>query len=122
MDAETIRIYDAKAALFARDWEDIQPPPFDMHRAVAAYFREGPTIDDGCGSGRDTAWLVDQGFDAFGIDASLGLIAEAQRRHPSVRFEANTLPELQGLKEGSFTLLCSDLYWSNCCCIYPYHY
>jgi SAM-dependent methyltransferase len=110
LDRDTIRIYDAQAADFARDWEDGQPPPDDLHAALREYFRPGPTVDVGCGSGRDTAWLAANGFDVVGIDASEGLLAEARRRHPDVRFVRDELPDLASLETGAFAnVLCETV-------------
>ncbi len=110
MDPETIRIYDSEAAAFARDWEDEQSPPSDLRDALRAYFTPGPTIDVGCGSGRDTAWLAENGFDAIGVDASEGLLAEARRRHPGVRFQRDFLPALESLGSGVFAnVLCETV-------------
>ena len=63
--------------------------PEDLRAAVRAYFKPGPSVDVGCGSGRDTAWLAGEGFDVFGVDAAPGLLAEARRRHPEVTFEVD---------------------------------
>lgn len=110
MDPETIRIYDDRAADFARDWEDDQPPPDDLYAALCEHFRPGPTADIGCGSGRDTAWLAAKGFDVLGIDASEGLLAEARRRHPGVTFRLDALPGLQSLKIGAYAnVLCETV-------------
>ncbi len=110
MDPTTIRAYDEHAPAFAADWEEAQSAPDDLRAAVRTYFSPGPTVDVGCGSGRDTAWLVDNGFDAFGVDGSHGLIEEARRRHPGVRFELDTLPELVTLAAGSFAnVLCETV-------------
>ncbi|MEZ5816263.1 MAG: class I SAM-dependent methyltransferase [Hyphomicrobiaceae bacterium] len=110
MDRETLRVYDEGAAGFAADWEDAQAAPDDLRAAVRTHFAPGPTVDVGCGSGRDTAWLVEAGFDAFGVDASPGLLAEARRRHPGVRFEQDALPALASLGSGRFTnVLCETV-------------
>ena len=110
MDAETIRVYDAKASEFAADWEDEQAPPVDLREAIKQYFRTGPTIDVGCGSGRDTAWLAESGFDVVGVDASAGLIEEARRRHPGVRFQIDSLPDLTTLQPSAFSnVLCETV-------------
>jgi SAM-dependent methyltransferase len=110
MDRDTIRIYDEGADAFAGDWEDDQPPPDDLYAALKQYFRPGPTVDVGCGSGRDTAWLAANGFDSIGIDASAGLLAEARRRHPGVTFRQDTLPELASLETGAFAnVLCETV-------------
>lgn len=110
MDRDTIRSYDARARDFAREWEEAQSPPDDLRAAVLRYFRPGPTVDVGCGSGRDAAWLAETGFDVLGVDASGGLLAEARRRHPGVRFERDTLPELASLPSGAFAnILCETV-------------
>ena len=110
MDDKTIRIYDTGAAGFAAEWEDEQDPPDDLRAAVDAYFRPGATVDIGCGSGRDSAWLNAQGFDVVGIDASRGLIEEASRRHPGVKFECDTLPGLESLDIGAYAnVLCETV-------------
>lgn len=110
MDTETIRIYDEDAAAFARDWEDDQPAPEDLYDVIRTHFRRGPTVDVGCGSGRDTAWLVQNGFDAIGVDASDGLLAEARRRHPGVTFRKDALPALETLAAGTYAnVLCETV-------------
>jgi SAM-dependent methyltransferase len=109
MDWRTVQAYDAAAAAFAEDWHN-QPPPEDLHRLVRAYFRPGLTADIGCGSGREVAWLAANGFPAIGYDASHGLLAEARRRYPHLRFEHATLPELTGIADGAFdNVLCETV-------------
>lgn len=108
-DRATIAVYDTGAASFAEDWET-QPPPTDLHDAVRRFFRHGPTADIGCGSGRDTAWLVEAGFPATGFDASEGLLGEARRRHPGIDFVQAMLPDLNGIAEANFTnVLCETV-------------
>jgi SAM-dependent methyltransferase len=110
MDAATIRSYDADAAAYATDWEDGQAAPDDLRAVVAQWFGPGPTADVGCGSGRDTAWLDAHGYPATGYDASAGLLAEARRRHPGVRFEEAVLPELHGVPAAAFAnVLCETV-------------
>ena len=102
MDQETVRTYDSDARGFAEEWEEEQTAPADLQAVVRQYFRAGPTIDVGCGSGRDTAWLAANGFEVVGIDASKGLIEEAQRRHPGINFMIGRLPELEALKSETY--------------------
>ena len=110
MDDKTIGIYDSGAVGFAAEWEDEQGPPDDLRAAVETYFRPGRTVDIGCGSGRDTAWLDTQGFDVVGIDASVGLIEEARRRHPGVQFSCDTLPAVVSLQSGAYAnVLCETV-------------
>jgi SAM-dependent methyltransferase len=101
MDRGTLQAYDQNAASFAHDWET-QPSPDDIYEIVHRFFGKGPTADIGCGSGRDTAWLAQNGFAATGYDASEGLLAEARRLHPDLRFHHVALPELSGIAEQSF--------------------
>ena len=63
----------------------------NRHRSIGRspsdkFLRPGPSADIGCGSGRDTAWLVQNGFAAVGYDPSEGLLAQARRLHPGVDF------------------------------------
>lgn len=110
MDRATINAYDLAAASFASDWEEDQSPPIDLQTAVRQYFKVGPTADIGCGSGRDTAWLCENGYPTIGVDPSVGLLEEAARRHPAVRFQRGALPGLDGLVSGSFeNVLCETV-------------
>ena len=110
MDDKTISAYDSEAAAFAAEWEDEQSAPDDLRAAVKDYFSEGVTVDVGCGSGRDTAWLSHQGFQVHGVDASRGLLREAKKRHLSVEFWQDTLPDLATLKRGRYAnVLCETV-------------
>jgi 2-polyprenyl-3-methyl-5-hydroxy-6-metoxy-1,4-benzoquinol methylase len=109
MDSETLEAYNKQAASYARDWLE-QDAPSDMYALLERYFTLGPTVDIGCGAGRDTAWLVENGFQAIGIDASLGLLDEARAAYPGIAFQPGTLPELDGLKRGTYqNVLCETV-------------
>jgi SAM-dependent methyltransferase len=78
---------------------ELDTKPLD--RALLATFAEvvradggGPVADLGCGPGRVTAHLHALDLDASGIDLSGGMIAEAQRRHPQLRFDQGSLTSL----------------------------
>ncbi len=108
-DRDTLSAYDRDAPSFAGEW-DAQPPPSDMYALVLRFFRPGPTADIGCGAGRDTRWLNENGFAASGYDASAGLLAEARRRNPTLRFSHSPLPALPGVAENSFAnVLCETV-------------
>lgn len=108
-EPKTLEAYDREAAGFAAEWH-AQPPPADLHSLVRQFFRPGPTADIGCGSGRDTAWLDANGFLATGFDSSDGLLAEARRLYPNLRFRRGVLPELEGIEDGSLTnVLCETV-------------
>lgn len=109
MDELTVAAYDQTPEHYAADWH-AQPPPVDLHELVLSYFRPGPTADIGCGSGRDTAWLAEQGFEAVGFDISSGLLNEARNRYPDIGFFESALPELQGMEVESFeNVLCETV-------------
>ena len=108
MDRKTLAAYDSGAAAFARDWHD-QPAPVDLQEVVERFFvRGGNSADIGCGSGREVGWLNANGFSAVGFDASEGLLAEARRRYPGLKFAKAELPDLKGI--GTFdNVLCETV-------------
>jgi len=109
MDHRTLAAYDRDAAAFASEW-DAQPAPSDLQAVVQRFFSRGPTADIGCGSGRDAAWLARNGFPVTGYDASEGLLAQARRLHPHVRFAQAALPELHGIAAEAFmNVLCETV-------------
>jgi SAM-dependent methyltransferase len=109
MDELTMRAYAAQAGEFASDWEQ-QPIDTDLHGIVASYFGNGTVADLGCGSGRDAAWLAASGREVVGFDASPELLSIARSLHPGVEFRLGTLPDLEGVEEGSFdSVLCETV-------------
>jgi SAM-dependent methyltransferase len=109
MDAATLNAYNRESSAFAKEWDE-QPAPTDLQTIVRQYFRPGLTADIGCGSGRDTAWLCDNGYPAIGFDPSEGLLKEARQRHPGVRFQHGALPGLDGAEDGGFVnVLCETV-------------
>nr|WP_238345530.1 methyltransferase domain-containing protein [Actinopolymorpha cephalotaxi] len=72
-----------------------------VERAMLAAFAElvrsdggGPVGDLGCGPGRVTGHLAGLGLDAFGVDLSPGMLAQARRDHPGLRFAEGTITAL----------------------------
>ena len=108
MDRKTLAAYDQDAASFAKDWHD-QPAPVDLQEIVERFFvRGGTSADIGCGSGREVGWLNANGFSTTGFDASEGLLKEANRRYPGLKFKHAELPELRGV--GTFdNVLCETV-------------
>ncbi|HEY5221521.1 MAG TPA: methyltransferase domain-containing protein [Microbacteriaceae bacterium] len=95
---DTRMSYDTVAADYAELLADeLSAKPLD--RALLATFAElvagGPVADLGCGPGRITAFLKSLGLDVFGVDLSPGMLAEARRRHPELRFEEGSLLALE---------------------------
>jgi SAM-dependent methyltransferase len=54
----------------------------------------GQVADLGCGPGRVTIHLEGLGLDAYGIDLSPQMVAEARRSHPHLRFEVRSMTDL----------------------------
>jgi SAM-dependent methyltransferase len=107
MDPLTIATYDGKAADFAAAQRDKVPAA--LRQLLKAHFRPGaPTADIGCGSGRDTAWLVANGFPTVGYEASAGMLAEARRAYPALDLRLGALPDLAGVVDQCYqNVLCS---------------
>jgi SAM-dependent methyltransferase len=101
MDRATLLAYDSDPDAFANLWET-QPLPGDFYALLLRFFRAGKTADIGCGSGRDAAWLLKNGFDVIGYDASRGLLAQARARHAGVEFAFAELPDLAGVERAAF--------------------
>jgi SAM-dependent methyltransferase len=109
MDRATVGAYDAGAAAYAKDWHD-QPAPADLHALVKRFFRPGRTVDIGCGSGREVAFLAANGFDAVGYDASDALLEQARLRYPRLTFATAALPALVGVPDEAFdNVLCETV-------------
>ncbi len=109
MDTTTLNAYNRHSGAFAKEWHE-QPEPTDLCAVVRQYFHAGLTADVGCGSGRDTAWLFENGYPAIGFDPSEGLLKEARQRYPGIRFQRGALPDLEGAADGSFVnVLCETV-------------
>jgi SAM-dependent methyltransferase len=92
--------YDTVAVSYAEllaSGLDGKPVDRALLRLFAELVRQaggGPVADLGCGPGRVTAHLHELGLDVFGIDLSPGMVAEARRRHPGLRFSEGSMAAL----------------------------
>lgn len=94
---DTRAAYDAMAADYAERFRDeVADKPLD--RAMFAAFAElvraagsGPVADVGCGPGHVTAHLRSLGLTPFGVDLSPGMVRQARRRYPELRFEEGSM-------------------------------
>lgn len=66
--------------------------PLALHHVQRA--GNGPVLELGCGSGRDTRTLVQAGFKVIGIDLSPDEIERARRVVPEAQFHIGDLREL----------------------------
>lgn len=82
--------YDRVAAEYARRIAgELAHKPFDralLDRFAAQVAGHGPVCDMGCGPGHIARYLRDAGADAFGLDLSEGMLAEARRLNPAMHF------------------------------------
>lgn len=107
MDKHTVEAYDYDAENLAKLYESLIPE--SLYRLGTKFFWPAKkSLDIGCGSGRDSAWLFAKGFDVMGIDASLGMLRQAASRYPQLTFSQAALPELSGIPDAAFyNALCS---------------
>ena len=107
MDKQTIETYDREAERIAQLHSSLTPTR--LYTLITVYFtKSGNTLDVGCGIGRDTQWLNQQGYSALGVDASEGMLKQAQQLYPQVRFIKDSLPDLTRLNGQTFqNILCS---------------
>lgn len=81
---KTIAYYDENAADFCDKHDSVRLDPF--HKAVRENIPYGSKIlEIGCGSGRDAARSLQDGYDIIGLDGSKGLLAEIPKRHPELK-------------------------------------
>ncbi len=88
-------------------------PEFE-ERLITAFAKAHKILDVGCGSGRDLAWLLHKGKDAYGVDPSKEMLATAnsclaqQRLSGQGRLFEGELPGLNLFNEAEFDgVLCS---------------
>jgi ubiquinone/menaquinone biosynthesis C-methylase UbiE len=97
---DTVEAYDDTAAAYAERWFDFRLTR-DMARFVR-YLQPGTRVlDVGCGPGRDLLWLVEQGFDAVGVDLSFQMLTQGRTRGvvvPFIQADMRCLP----FRGGSF--------------------
>ncbi|KPK48195.1 MAG: hypothetical protein AMS22_15720 [Thiotrichales bacterium SG8_50] len=89
--------YDKLAAVYAvRFCDELNGKPFDrslLQRFVTAV-PDGPVCDLGCGPGHVAAHLQTLGANSMGFDLSPKMIAEAERRYPTVEYRVGDMADL----------------------------
>jgi 2-polyprenyl-3-methyl-5-hydroxy-6-metoxy-1,4-benzoquinol methylase len=107
MDIETIAIYDNEAENICQLHSTLIP--IRIYELIEKNFiKHAVTADVGCGIGRDTHWLNQQGFQTIGVDASKQMLKQAMTLYPNDKFIHDSLPELPLLADSKFqNILCS---------------
>ena len=89
------RVADEYAAhLFA----ELQNKPLDqelLHRFASEVRGRGEVCDMGCGPGQVTRYLRDAGVTVFGLDLSPGMLDQACKLNPDLRFREGNILALQ---------------------------
>jgi SAM-dependent methyltransferase len=104
MDQATFRAYAAHAGEIAQRHASSRRVVAGIAQYFAHAFDPGDRIlDVGAGAGGDLAWLVSEGYQAYGMEPVAEMRAEAVRAHPELSgrlFEGSLpddLPDLAGL-------------------------
>lgn len=100
MDKDTVEAYNNNSKAFAERHRK-QTPERLYQLALTFFKKEAPTLDLGCGIGRDTHWLNINGFKVIGVDPSEGMLNIAQETYPDLQFQIQSLPHLN-FEENSF--------------------
>ncbi len=90
--------YDAVARAYADEiYGELAGKPFDrdlLDRFAERVRGRGRVCDLGCGPAQVARYLRDRGVDAFGLDLSAGMLAEARRLNPDLAFAQSSMLEL----------------------------
>ena len=112
MTTDLATAFDAMAASYdeLEPWyEHLYAVLHDLLRASVGPATGAPrrrALDAGCGTGFQTAILLELGYEAVGLDPAAGLLALARHRHPAARFargDAQALP----WRDGTFDVVVS---------------
>jgi len=107
MDSQTLHVYKTNAVALCQGYRSAVPGA--LYRLIQQQFRRGqPTADIGCGSGRDVAWLFQNGFPTVGYDASPAMLAEARAAYSDIDVREASLPHLLAIPDEVYAnVLCS---------------
>jgi len=93
--------YDPLAEAYAEALSDeLGDKPFDREVLAELARLDGPIVDLGCGPGQVAGLLAELGADTFGVDGSPGMVEQARRLHPTLRFEVGDFTRL-ALEDGA---------------------
>jgi malonyl-CoA O-methyltransferase len=103
--------YDRWAAVYDHDANPLQGLEEPVVRSAIGDPRGLKVLDLGCGTGRHSLWLAEQGASVTAIDFSAGMLDEARRKPGAerIRFLCHDLHGDLPLDDGEFDLVVSGL-------------
>ena len=102
-DRRVTSTYTETAEAYANELlDELDRKPFDrwLLERLADLASGGPVADVGCGPGHVAAYLTLAGAEVTGFDLAPGMVAEARRRFPELRFEVADLRALPAPPDG----------------------
>jgi malonyl-CoA O-methyltransferase len=111
MEKRTVSSLEGYAA-WSKDYDAYENPLIAVEEAplrhMCGQVRGKRVLDLGCGTGRHTTWLADQGADVIGVDESEAMLAVAREKRPQLDLRQRSL--LGPLDElGQFDLVVNAL-------------
>lgn len=103
-----MKYYEEHSASAAREYEAVDSRPVMI--PIMSYLPEGGRLLElGCGSGRDAAFLLEQGYEVTALDGSGAMLSEAAGHHPELadRLLHHRLPEALPFEEETFDIVLS---------------
>lgn len=106
MDEELRSSYDRVAKDYAEHFRDeMEKKPFD--RKMLDWLAEkvggrGIICDMGCGPGQVAHYLYEHGVEVCGVDLSVGMIEQARRLSPDIRFQQGDMLALNDIDDDSY--------------------
>ncbi|GAB4017544.1 MAG: hypothetical protein Fur0010_18240 [Bdellovibrio sp.] len=98
MDKLTIERYQKDAALFIDNYKSVKPRR--VYELIAAFFKNNErTLDIGCASGRDLAYLSGAGYKVEGIDPVPAFVEHCKNSLTNIPIYQDSLPKLAAIKE-----------------------